>query len=137
LPDTFEEIATSGIALDCSVGFAEKVGFRNGYALPFQPFNLKADEEFDFLEVGLHIMDATLYNYEKISSTDGKKLVLDFLEQHKTNSVISILWHNKYFTGYKYKGYLEIYKSILDFITQNGMSSISQNELITEYLDTQ
>jgi len=135
LPGNFEQIEAAGIKLDCSLGFAEKIGFRNSYALPFQPYDVKRDQPFDFLEISLHVMDATLYNYEKISPKQGMEKVLDFMDKHRNNAVLSILWHNKYFTNYKYKGYLDTYKAMLDFISQNQMKSVSQEELLQQYLN--
>ena len=110
LPKSYENSENAGIKLDCSLGFPETIGFRNCFGQPFKPFNLKTKKTFDLIETPLNIMDATFYNHLKIHPRKAQQSVFDFLDKHKENCIISILWHNKYFTNYKYKGFLDVYK---------------------------
>lgn len=134
LPQGFDVIEQAGLKLDASLGFAETIGFRNSYGQPYNPFNVKERRAYSFVEVPLHVMDRTFFQYEKMSPKEAKKQVIDFFERNNQNCVLSVLWHNNFFTNYKFKGYLDLYKSILLYIRENNFTTITQEELLTNYL---
>lgn len=134
LPSGFDAIEESGLKLDSSLGFAEKMGFRNNYGLPFTPYNFAQKRPYSFVEVPLHIMDRTFFQYDRKSPEKATMAILDFLEKNKENCVLSILWHNNFFTDYKFKGYLKMYKAILEYICLGDFKTISQQEIIEDYL---
>jgi peptidoglycan/xylan/chitin deacetylase (PgdA/CDA1 family) len=133
LPDLYSDIEASGLQLDASLGFAEAVGFRNSFGLPFHPFNLKERKPHSFVEVPLTVMDGTLKQYRGVPMDETAPQIISFLEKNKTDCVISILWHNTYFTDYKFGGYLRVYKQILEYIQANGMRSINPREIVEEF----
>jgi hypothetical protein len=134
LPSLYENIESSGLKMDASLGFAESFGFRNSYGLPFVPYNLKERKSFSFVEVPLNVMDTSLHKYMQVPVIETARTVIDFLESNNYNSVISILWHNNYFTSYKFGGYLEQYKKILAFLYESKWPCINTSEIIAEYL---
>ena len=129
LPAGFDRVEQSGLQIDASLGFAESIGFRNSYGLPYNPYNVKERKSYSFVEVPLHVMDTTLFKYNQSDVKEAKEIIFKFFEANKTNCVLSVLWHNNFFTNYKYKGYLELYRSILAFIKDNKFAIVSQNEL--------
>lgn len=133
LPIGFNSLEACGLKLDASLGFAEEFGFRNNYGLPFTPFNVHINKPYSFVEVPLHIMDRTFFQYKKTDVKETQNQILNFFEENKENCVLSILWHNTFFTDYKFKGYLNMYKSILGYIKENNFSTISQQEIIDQY----
>jgi hypothetical protein len=133
IPEAYKEIEKSGLKLDASLGFAEHYGFRNSYGYPFQPYNIETENNFSFLEVPLNVMDGTLQRYLKIPVNKTADTVIDFLELNKENSLISILWHNTFFSNYKYKGYLQEYKKILAYLYEMKFENINQNEIIDQF----
>jgi hypothetical protein len=130
-----DEVNNSGLAMDASLGYAEVHGFRNGYSLPFVPFDLENKASAKFIEVPLVIMDATFSRYHKLSGEEASKIILSFLEENKYNSVVSVLWHNSHFTDLKYQGFPKVYEDILKFTEQNKIKTVSPFELIAEYLN--
>lgn len=134
LPAAWDKIEESPIKLDASLGFAENYGFRNSYALPFSPYNLNTKKAYSFVEVPLHVMDRTLHQYLKIQREKTASTVIDFLEKYQYDSIISILWHNNYFTNYKYGGYLKEYTKILSYIYENKIETLVPEEILTEFL---
>jgi len=130
LPDGFNQIEQSGIKLDASLGFAEHIGFRNSYGLPYNPYNVAERKPYTFVEVPLHVMDTTLFKYNKKSAADAWPIILNFFETNKSNCVLSVLWHNNFFTNYKYRGYPQLYKSILEYIRENKFQTLTQSELL-------
>ncbi len=133
LPNAYESIESSSLNFDASLGFAERYGFRNNYGLPFKPYDLKSKKTFNFVEVPLNIMDVTLHKYMKIPLNETSNRIIDFIEKNRTNSILSILWHNPYFTDYKHSGYLQEYKKILLYLNETGIESITPNEIIKEF----
>jgi hypothetical protein len=133
LPQAYHDLEQSGLKLDASLGFAEEIGFRNNYGLPFTPYNLRDRKPFTFVEVPLHVMDRTFFQYQKLSPKEAEKKIIAFFEKNKTNSVISILWHNNFFSEYKFKGYGALYKNLLAYIKENNHRSITQKEIIDQF----
>lgn len=133
LPKAYHDIDDAGLKLDASLGFAEEIGFRNSYGLPFNPYNFKSKKAFSFVEVPLHVMDRTYFQYKKFSVEKAQNDIFDFFEKNRENSVISVLWHNNFFTNYKFKGYPELYKRILLYIRENDFGTISQEEIVKKY----
>lgn len=128
------EVSHSGIKLDCSLGYAEVIGYRNGYSLPFIPFDTVGWKPARFLEVPLCVMDATLSRYERLSSAEATNKLDQFIDENKFDSVISILWHNSHFTDFKYNGYRMVYKNTLKTCSSHGIIGTSIDKLMTKYL---
>lgn len=131
--DLIKSIEESNIKVDYSLGYAENIGYRNGYSLPFVPYNLAKDRPCQFIEVPLTIMDGTFSSYMSLEAKDAFNLVSKFVESNKHNSVISILWHNSHFTDYKYEGYPELYEKVLDFCNENKLESLNSKEILNKY----
>jgi hypothetical protein len=133
LPDSWQDLEAAGIGFDSSLGFADRYGFRNSYGLPFKPFNIETQSAYSFVETPLNIMDGTLKRYMKIPLQETSSRIINFIENNLTNTIISIVWHNTYFTNYKYSGYLEEYKKVLLYLNESGIGFVTPKEIIEEY----
>ena len=134
LPQGYNDIERTGLKLDASLGFAEEMGFRNNYGSPFTPFDLVNRKPYSFVEVPLHIMDRTFFQYQKANPIETEKRIIAFFEKNKEQCVLSVLWHNNFFSNYKFKGYPGLYKKILLYIKENNFTTISQKEIVQQYL---
>jgi hypothetical protein len=134
LPHAYHEIENSGLQLDASLGFAEHYGFRNSYGYPFCPYNHKTKGHHSFIEVPLTIMDGTFQRYLKIPVHKTADTIISFIEKNKENSLLSVLWHNTFFTNYKYKGYKEEYIKLLQYFYEEKYVNINQSEIIDLFL---
>lgn len=133
LPSHGSEIDKS-VVQDYSYGFAEQMGFRNSYSLPFHPFNFRKWKAFSFLEVPLNVMDNTLYTYLKKTPQEAEKEIFDFLDRHKSGSCISILWHNEYYTSLRYWEWRQLYNKILKHLfRENAFTSVLPNDIEAQY----
>lgn len=133
IPEAYQEIEKSGLKLDASLGFAEHYGFRNNYGYPFHPYNVKTEQAHSFLEVPLNCMDGTFQRYMKVPVHETASVIINFLEKNNTNCLLSILWHNTFFTNYKYKGYLTEYKKILAYLYESKFQNINQSQIINTF----
>jgi hypothetical protein len=133
LPEHFDAIENSNLQIDCSLGFAEQFGFRNSLAIPFIPFNVKSNKPYSFLEVPLNIMDGTFQKYMNVSPKKTSRLILEFIENNRVNSVISVLWHNHFFSSFRFEGYFEPYHELLDYMKEQQFPTITSAQLYKKY----
>lgn len=131
-PD-WENISSSAIQLDASLGFSEHFGFRNSFGDAFVPFDIQSDKYFDFVEVPLTLMDMTFKNYLKLPIEKTAPTIIDFIEKHSQNCVISLLWHNTFYTNFKFGDYLRVYKEIAKYIVEKRFTTVTGSELLKEY----
>ena len=88
----------AGLLYDTTLGFAEHEGFRNSYCLPFKLYNFKEERPFNTWEIPLNIMDATLFEYRKLNTSDAFNSVKSIIEEIiRFNGIFTLLWHNGYF----------------------------------------
>jgi len=128
----WKKISDSRLNFDCSLGFAEHYGFRNSYGKAFQPFDVLTNEPFDFIEAPLHFMDGTFHKYMKEPTQNIGNTIIDFYSKNKENCDFSLLWHNTYFTDYKYNSFIDEYKKILSFIYESKIECLTPKDLIQE-----
>lgn len=127
-------IVDAGITFDTSLGFAETIGFRNSYGLPYRPFDPSTGNTFHFVELPLAIMDRTIQQYMKLPVEEAARQVIGFLEDNKSNAVFSILWHNAFFENFKYNGYPALYIKLLEYFYASDFVCYTQQELVHNYL---
>ncbi|MBL4652177.1 MAG: hypothetical protein JKY53_04825 [Flavobacteriales bacterium] len=118
----------SEIEKDCSLGFSEHYGYRNGMCHPFNLFDLKHDKMVKVIEYPLHLMDTT-FQQKKYLNIDKLEIPKVFEKLHseakKFNGFTSVLWHNNFFSKYKYEGWSAVYESILASIDKKSTAFIS------------
>jgi hypothetical protein len=134
LPQAWKAIEESGLQLDASLGFTEHYGFRNSYGYPFHPYNTATHDYYSFIEVPLTIMDGTFQRYMKIPVEKTADTIIAFLEKNSNDSLLSILWHNTFFSNYKYKGYLNEYRKILQYLYEMKFENINQSGILKEFV---
>jgi len=126
-------VSESPIRLDASLGFSEHFGFRNSFGEAFVPFDFRSCNYFDFVEVPLTVMDMTFKNYLKSPVENTAQMIIEFIEGHSRNCVISLLWHNTFFTDYKFGDYLNVYKEIAKYVYEKKLITVTGSELLKEY----
>lgn len=110
-PKILEE---AGVLIDSSLGFAEHFGFRNSFCLPFQPFDIAENHPFAYYEIPLTFMDGTFQKYLGLSPEQSfAEIVKITKEVKKFRGVLTVLWHNTFFSPYKYPGWKNLYVKIL------------------------
>ncbi|TGE29040.1 DUF7033 domain-containing protein [Hymenobacter metallicola] len=85
---------------DTTLGFAEHFGFRHSYCLPFHLFDFTAGRAYDFLEIPLNVMDATLFHphYLQLAPNQVLPALQPMLEEiERFGGVCTVLWHNENF----------------------------------------
>lgn len=128
----WRKISDSRIELDCSLGFAERYGFRNSYGKSFQPFDCEKNKPFNFIETPLTLMDTTFHRYMKLPTNKIGDIIINFYEKNKYNCHHSLLWHNTSFTDYKYGPLLREYKKVAKYLYENKIKLATPEMIIDE-----
>ena len=115
-------LENSGVKYDASLGFAEYTGFRRGACYPFYLYDFERKKTSSVLEIPLIVMDTTFRNKKYMGIEHGNVLneILKPLDEiKKFNGVCTLLWHNTYFSEYKFTGWRQIYLDILEYCKNN------------------
>ena len=134
---TIPVLEQNGLKYDCTLGFADHIGFRRGVCYPFYLFNFEESHISEILEFPLLIMDTTLDHsrYMGLSPAQSMDPVLKLLnEVTKFNGVFTLLWHNTYFAPFKYRGWDAIYRQILAKCKEQNARMTSAKSLYRHYL---
>ena len=68
----------------------------------------------------------------KINTDEIGNIIIEYFERNQFNCLFSLLWHNTYFTDYKYNSFLEEYKKVMSFIYESKISSPNTEEIKSE-----
>jgi hypothetical protein len=128
-------LADLGVSYDTTLAFPDAVGFRNGIAQPFRPWDLERDEPLDLIEIPLAAMDVTLAEerYLGLSARDAWphfERLLDWAAEH--GGGFSILWHTDRFDRATAAGWNELYFRVLDEIVARGGVCLTAGALAEE-----
>jgi hypothetical protein len=92
----FREVERARLRFDSSLGFPDKVGFRNGASFPYPPYNFQKEAPHSFLEFPLALMDGSLEADCRVSRENPQLVADEILRESRKWGWggISILWHN-------------------------------------------
>ena len=127
----------NGLNYDCTLGFANHIGFRRGICHPFYLFNFTESRISEVLEFPLLVMDTTLEHsrYMHLTPAQAMQPIQKLIDEvAKFNGVFTVLWHNTYFVDFKYRGWRAVYEQILAACKQQNAMLTSGNALYTHYV---
>jgi peptidoglycan/xylan/chitin deacetylase (PgdA/CDA1 family) len=112
VPASWEMLHAAGLRYDCSFGYADCAGFRNGMCHPYRPVNLNTGKIIDIIEIPLVIMDASLFDtYMRLDSDRAWEITRGLIDAVAAcHGVITLLWHNTSLIGEQTKFYEKILK---------------------------
>jgi hypothetical protein len=92
----FANIEKAGFLYDSTLGFSDRVGFRNGAAFAFPPYNFEREQPYRFLVIPLVIMDSALVFDALSSPGQAAKLTATVLQESRRWGWggCALLWHN-------------------------------------------
>jgi hypothetical protein len=115
-PDSFDVIEKSSLLYDSSLGFAEHIGFRNGFCFPYSPYDFENDKPYSFLEFPFQMMDKTLIQpyYMGLKPEDAIQSVKSLIDEiNKFSGYFIFIWHNNTITGFKYNEWKRVLLEII------------------------
>jgi peptidoglycan/xylan/chitin deacetylase (PgdA/CDA1 family) len=123
---SYRALEKNKLKYDSSLGFFDEVGFRNAYCFPFRLWHFNEDRPVEFVELPLIVMDTTLakQKYLYIRPDDAIITIYDLLKEvGQFNGMMSLLWHNNYFSDYKYNGWRNVYAESVKNALKMGYKS--------------
>ncbi len=94
-PTTWRAWDDAGLSYDCSLAYAETVGFRTGTCHEFPVFDVTAREVLGLRERPFQVMDAALFHYMALSEAAAADAVLGVAREcRRYQGSLGILWHN-------------------------------------------
>ncbi|MEM1122339.1 MAG: polysaccharide deacetylase family protein [Bacteroidota bacterium] len=121
--ETVANLAENGIKYDTTLGFADRISFRRGTCYPFYLYDFLNDRCSEVLELPLLVMDQTLKNskYMGIDQEAAYQQIVGIIDEvRKFNGLFSLLWHNNFFSEYKYTGWKAVCEKTLAYCQQNN-----------------
>lgn len=95
-PDTFRNLIAAGITDDYSLGFYDRIGFRNGMAIPFPFFDVKDNKITPLMLHPLLMMDSAAVQ-EFGMNEKYQKDITELIQEVKTiGGEMIALWHSNF-----------------------------------------
>ncbi len=134
-PETWRAQEESGLQYDTTLAFADCTGFRCGYCLPFQPFDVLDNRKLNIWELPLIVMEGSLHDtqYEGLNSEEAYKKILSLAEKVQlVGGVFTLLWHNSSFDAVnRWEGWQQVYEKIIDYIGCQDAWAVPGRELVS------
>lgn len=115
-PVTWRAWNDAGLDYDCTLGFADHVGFRCGVCYPFPAFDLLESRTLNLVERPMQVMDTTLTEYMGLSnekSIEWADRLAGATRRH--GGEFQLLWHN---TGLLTRAQQRHYSHLIEVVTQ-------------------
>jgi hypothetical protein len=95
IPSTFQSLIKAGITNDYSMAYAGHVGFRASTCMPFQFFDIIANQITPLTSYPVAVMDTTLRYAMKMKPADAQKKIEQLMVIVKElNGTFISIWHN-------------------------------------------
>jgi len=131
---SFSFLQRYGICADESSGFADRIGYRNGIAGCFRPYNTTSRTSLDIWEVPLMIMDAIIV---KQYGPEWKRVFSQLLRHLSLiGGALSIVFHPGQFFNPEFKEMLGVYHQMLIESRRWGARSLTARSLVDESRQT-
>ena len=130
--------AAEGFSIDSTIAFANHEGFRRGTCLPFQLFDIRANQVIDLWELPLCMMDGTLFNYRQLDGKEALEVSIELMRWcMRFGGVCVGLWHNMLWDEMDFPEWGDHFIGCLDFAVQEGAYIGSLQKTLASYLGTQ
>ncbi|WP_172371597.1 polysaccharide deacetylase family protein [Sporosarcina jiandibaonis] len=116
IPFTWRIWEENNMTMDCSVGYADREGFRCGVCFGYSVFDFLNRKKYKLKEFPLLVMEASLITYQNLTPEMMEKRIkkiLDITLKYKGSFVF--LWHNSSFNTATWKQYSAVYKKIIKY----------------------
>lgn len=113
-PITWNIWNDNGMEMDCTVGYADREGFRCGTCYDYTVYDFLKKKALGLKEFPLIVMEGSLYGYQHFSPQKMEEKIMslvDMTKKYKGNFVY--LWHNSSFNTEYWKNIDVVYENTL------------------------
>lgn len=133
-PDTWRAQETAGLLYDSTLGFADHIGFRCGFCLPFRPFDIMENRTLDIWELPLTVQEGTLRGapYQNINPEEAYQQSVELIQAaRQCHGVFVLLWHNSSFDpSDAWAGWKELYETLMRYVGEQNAWVTSGREIV-------
>jgi hypothetical protein len=92
----FRCVENAQLRFDSTLGFSDRVGYRNGASFAFPPYDFTNERAYEFLEIPLVLMDWTLEATSRSTHEEPQEIAEKILQESRRRGWggIAALWHN-------------------------------------------
>jgi hypothetical protein len=113
--DTWRTQIVAGLRYDGTLGFNNRIGFRNGAALEFAPWDFEREEPLRIAATPLVLMDSHLYDYQLTAERNVPDVIDRALDEVRiVGGRAGVLWHPH--TLSDDYGWRDGYRHVLDVV---------------------
>ena len=125
LPGTYQKLINKDIKEDYSMAYAGFPGFRASIATPYYFYDLDYEKKTNLLIYPTSLMDGTLKNYLKLSTTEAEEWIIQIIQEIKNvNGTFISLWHNNSISDFgEWEGWQAVYR----FMIKNSVKKSEGN----------
>ena len=137
IQDTPEILEKSGLIYDSTIGFAESIGFRTSFCLPYIFYDLKNDRPTQVVEIPVIFMDSSLRlkEYMNVPKENINNLAKELIaETKKHHGVFSINWHNNRLSDVKDPGWKDIFIEIIKICKNENAMFLIGKEIANRFV---
>jgi peptidoglycan/xylan/chitin deacetylase (PgdA/CDA1 family) len=111
---TWRAQRAAGYEYDSTFGWSDRIGYREGKMLPFEPADPATSEPIGLVVLPLAVMDTALFWAMGLKGTAAVEAVMTLArETARAGGLFSLLWHNNYFDEPEYRDWEETYREVL------------------------
>ena len=121
--ETWSNLETSGIKIDSTLMFNDRMGFRNSACIKWNPWNFQNKARHQIYAIPTILMDSHLYDYSKFSENESiKEIEKIILEVEAVGGSVQTLWHTHTLSkGYNWNKGFEKLCEVVSKITKVSM----------------
>jgi hypothetical protein len=119
---TWAAQGAAGLKMDCTLGFNDRPGFRNGSALRHRPLGAGLEGPLPIEAVPTVLMDSHLYDYQGLGPEEAEEQIARWVQEiAETRGQGAVIWHQHVF-GPDY-GWRRGYETLLRLVRETGIST--------------
>lgn len=123
-----------GFAIDSTLGFRDREGFRRGTCMPFQTFDLERDRPLSTWEMPLILMESTLFNVRGLDPASAREATNALASAClRFGGAFVVLWHNMLGDEIDCPGWMQHFTTTLDDASERGASIASLEQALCSW----
>ena len=94
--ETWKAQQSAGLQQDTTLGFNDRPGFRNGAALPWNPWDPETESPMQLTALPMVLMDSHVYDYNPIDADTRQRLIQHWVDEVRAvRGTATFIWHQR------------------------------------------
>lgn len=133
LPELYRALSQSVAKTDSSLCFPYNMGFRNGYGMPFRPFDLEYGQTLNVVEIPFQMMDGMFDTKTEEKKNQSYNEISTFIKENSSNAILGMLWHNTELSEVAHPHSKKMFSKILDDLSSHNIDVVRPQDILVEF----